>query len=237
MCLPRPLIKGSSFQYRGGSPHWAIIRSYHLHFIFASLLEIIEYWCEILQQSKHRLQNSCCWKQSFLSFEKKHNNIYFDWFSWFFKSWKVLVFVFVFALFLWEIKNENHWAIMEVWSVRLGLGFGEKKVLIHPIKVYWAPLMEDWRIFIQSNKDLFQQKINIFVKPKSNKYTKIPWATNQPPIPFNLEEFFITHPAQKLNRWTARSRTWGQSVSCMVQKIESEAHPKPPRSETSAPVS
>ena len=55
---------------------------------------------------------------------------------------------------------------MKVWSVRLGLGFGEKKVLIHPIKVYWAPLMKDWRIFIQSSsKDLFQPKNNYFLSP------------------------------------------------------------------------
>ena len=58
---------------------------------------------------------------------------------------------------------------MEVWSVRLGLGFGEKKVLIHPIKVYWAPLMEDWNIFIPSNRDIFQQKN---VKNKSKLKSK-----------------------------------------------------------------
>ena len=76
-----------------------------------------------------------------------------------------------FASFLWEIKNENHWAIMEVWSVRLGLGFGEKKVLIHPIKVYWAPLMEDWRIFIPSNRDIFSTK-KVFFKNKSKPKSK-----------------------------------------------------------------
>ena len=61
---------------------------------------------------------------------------------------------------------------MKVWSVRLGLGFGEKKVLIHPIKVYWAPLMKDWRIFIQPNKDSARKYILFF----SSILVHICWA-------------------------------------------------------------
>ena len=51
---------------------------------------------------------------------------------------------------------------MKVSSVRLGLVFGEKKVLIRPIKVYWAPSFEVERENIHS--------ILKFLNAKSSKY-------------------------------------------------------------------